>query len=129
MKCSELLENLSKECQCVSDPALKSALNVEIEDGIQKLKKTNVFLEEKKQAIMVTIQSMPPQEFLDDTSLVKEVLDEVFPFVSKEFKYAETPEMKILGANLEVFLLLYFLLFFINVNNFYRIIKNNYKYD
>ncbi|XP_065653209.1 utrophin-like isoform X2 [Hydra vulgaris] len=99
--CSELLEKVSKECQSIADPALKSALNIEIEDAMQKFKTTKVFLEEKKKSVMVTMQSIPPQEFTDGISSIKTVLDEVFPFVSKEFKYSEAPELKMLAGNSE----------------------------
>ena len=96
------MRKLSAECNQVKDPALKSAFEAELSTVIQKVQSVEVFIKEKQKAVTDIIQSTPPPEFIEKISLIQGVVDEVFPFVSKEFKYDEIDKMQVMTESLKV---------------------------
>lgn len=92
------------ESKHIPDPALKSAIEMEVKTVTQKLQDVEISLQKKQKASVEVIQSTPPPEFLDHMEAIRTVVDEVFPFVSKEFKYNEIRRMQELAENLKVFL-------------------------
>ncbi|XP_057306952.1 utrophin-like isoform X3 [Hydractinia symbiolongicarpus] len=100
-QCRTSLEKMLMESKHIPDPALKSAIEMEVKTVTQKLQDVEISLQEKQKATVEVIQSTPPPEFLNHMEAIRTVVDEVFPFVSKEFKYNEIRRMQELAENLK----------------------------
>ena len=96
------LQQLSSECSAISDPALQSALKSEIQTVTKKFTTAYTMVQDKQSQVTSVIESTPPTEFTDRMTAITVVVEEVFPYVSKEFKYDEIDRMKQVAETLKV---------------------------
>lgn len=100
--CKQSLEKLAADSKSITDPALKSAFDIELKTVFQKFETVEEMVKEQQKKAMEIVKSTPPPEFVEKMTEVKAVVDEVFPVVSCEFKYDEIVKMQTLAENLKV---------------------------
>ena len=96
------LAGLSVKSNEISDPATKASFQSEVDAVSAKLKMTKRAAAEHHKQVNDRLQSTPPQEFLDKIKTIRELVNGIFPHVSKEFKYEKIDTMEKFVVDIKV---------------------------
>lgn len=126
--CKQSLEKLATDSKSITDPALKSAFDIELKTVFQKFETVEEMVKEQQKKAMEIVKSTPPPEFVEKMTAVKAVVDEVFPVVSCEFKYDEIVKMQALAENLKVRRFILFVRPILSLQNWFKRIKSKHQF-
>ena len=96
------LGGLSNKSNEINDPATKAAFQSEVDAVSAKLKTAEGAVTDHHKKVHDRLHSSPPQDFLDKLKEIKELVNGIFPHVSKEFKYEQIEIMEKFVVNLKV---------------------------
>ena len=96
------LAGLSVKSNEINDPATKASFQSEVEAVSAKLKTAESAVGDHHKKVNDRLHSTPPQDFLDKIKTIGELVNGIFPHVSKEFKYDKIKIMEKFVVDLKV---------------------------
>lgn len=96
------VDKLSSDVSKINDPKIKASLATKVSSVTSNFSKAKMQFESKHKEVVGVIKSTAPPEFLQKMKNVQAIIDEVFPSVSKDFKYDQIESMVTMSDGLKV---------------------------